>query len=165
MRQFFETYRGDAKLSATLREMHGGAATGAFKDAYAVEFPNLPAGHSVTVRLATQLKTDAERTLDSLGLSMSSAIRVFLTQIVAQNALPFSVQAVPVPAAAEDVVPLDVPLHVHIEVMLEEIAVISARLQQLEQAEPAPDKRKELRDIGKAVRAIQSSSTRTTRTK
>jgi predicted nuclease of restriction endonuclease-like (RecB) superfamily len=34
------------KLSAALREMHGGAATGAFKDAYAVEFLNLPAGHS-----------------------------------------------------------------------------------------------------------------------
>ena len=59
------------------------------------------------------------------------------------------------PAVAEDVVPLDVPLHVHIEVMLEEIAVISARLPQLEQAEPAPDKRKELRDIGKAVRAMR----------
>lgn len=34
------------KLSAALREMHGGAATGAFKDAYAVEFLSLPAGHS-----------------------------------------------------------------------------------------------------------------------
>jgi predicted nuclease of restriction endonuclease-like (RecB) superfamily len=34
------------KLSAALREMHGGAATSAFKDAYAVEFLNLPADHS-----------------------------------------------------------------------------------------------------------------------
>jgi predicted nuclease of restriction endonuclease-like (RecB) superfamily len=34
------------KLSAALREMHGGAAAGAFKDAYAVEFLNLPADHS-----------------------------------------------------------------------------------------------------------------------
>ena len=110
---------------------------------------------TLTVRLDIQLKADAERTLDSLGLSMSSAIRVFLPQIVAQKALPFSVQAVPVRAAAEDSGPLAVPLHVHIEVMLEEVAAISARLQQLEQAESSPDKRKELRDIGKAVRAMR----------
>jgi predicted nuclease of restriction endonuclease-like (RecB) superfamily len=34
------------KLSAALREMHGDAATVAFKDAYAVEFLNLPTDHS-----------------------------------------------------------------------------------------------------------------------
>ena len=51
---------------------------------------------TLTVRLDTQLKDDAERTLDSLGLSMSSAIRVFLTHVVAQKALPFTVQAAPV---------------------------------------------------------------------
>jgi len=34
------------KLSAALREMHGGAAADAFKDAYTVEFLNLPVGHS-----------------------------------------------------------------------------------------------------------------------
>ena len=110
---------------------------------------------TLTVRLDTQLKDDAERTLDSLGLSMSSAIRVFLTHVVAQKALPFPVQAAPVQAAAEVQEQLDVPLHVHIEVMLEEIVVISARLQQMEQAEQAPEKRKELREIGKAVRAMR----------
>lgn len=110
---------------------------------------------TLTVRLDTQLKDDAERTLDSLGLSMSSAIRVFLTHVVAQKALPFPVQAAPIQAAADVQEPLDVPLHVHIEVMLEEIAVISARLQQMEQAEQAPEKRKELREIGKAVRAMR----------
>ena len=97
---------------------------------------------TLTVRLDTQLKDDAERTLDSLGLSMSSAIRVFLTHVVVQKALPFSVQAAPVQqAAADGQEPLNVPLHVHIEVMLEEIAVISARLQQMEHAEPSPEKR------------------------
>ena len=108
---------------------------------------------TLTVRLDTQLKDEAERTLDSLGLSMSSAIRVFLTHVVAQKALPFSVQATPV-QAAPDGQALNVPFHIHIEVMLEEIAVISARLQQMEQAEQSPDKRKELREIGKAVRAM-----------
>jgi predicted nuclease of restriction endonuclease-like (RecB) superfamily len=34
------------KLSVALREMHGSVAAGAFKDAYAVEFLNLPAGHT-----------------------------------------------------------------------------------------------------------------------
>jgi len=34
------------KLSAALREVYGGAATGAFKDADSVEFLNLPAEHS-----------------------------------------------------------------------------------------------------------------------
>ena len=110
---------------------------------------------TLTVRLDTQLKDEAERTLDSLGLSMSSAIRVFLTHVVAQKALPFAVQAVPAQAAADGQAPLNVPLHVHVEVMLEEIAVISARLKQMEQAEPSPEKRKELRAIGKAVRAMR----------
>ena len=110
---------------------------------------------TLTVRLDTQLKDDAERTLDSLGLSMSAAIRVFLTHVVAQKALPFPVQAAPVQAAATGQEPLDVPLHVHIDVMVEEIAVISARLQQMEQAEPSPEKRKALREIGKAVRAMR----------
>ena len=114
---------------------------------------------TLTVRLDTQLKDEAERTLDSLGLSMSSAIRVFLTHVVAQKALPFAVQAAPAPvqaqAAADGQAPLNVPLHVHVEVMLEEIAVISARLQQMEQVEQSPEKRKELRAIGKAVRAMR----------
>ena len=53
-----------------------------------------------TVRLDTQLEEKGERTLDSLGLSMSSAIRVFLTHVVAQQALPFLVQGTPSGATA-----------------------------------------------------------------
>lgn len=37
---------GTPKLSTALREMHGEAATRVFKDAYAVEFLNLPADHT-----------------------------------------------------------------------------------------------------------------------
>jgi addiction module RelB/DinJ family antitoxin len=98
---------------------------------------------------------EAERALDSLGLSMSSAIRVFLTHVVAHKALPFTVQAAPVQAAADVQEPLDVPLHVHVEVMLEEIAGISGRLAQMEQAEQSAVKRAELGEIGKAVRAMR----------
>ena len=41
------------------------------------------------------------------------------------------------------------------EFELEEIAVVSARLQQMEQAQQSPESRKELREIGKAVRAMR----------
>jgi addiction module RelB/DinJ family antitoxin len=50
---------------------------------------------TVTVRKDAPLKDEAARTLDTLGLSMSSAIRVCLTHVVAQKALPFPVQAAP----------------------------------------------------------------------
>jgi len=50
---------------------------------------------TLTVRLDSQLKEEGERTLDSLGLSMSPAIRVFLTHVVAQQALPFPLQGTP----------------------------------------------------------------------
>ena len=80
---------------------------------------------------------------------------MFLTHVVTQKALPFPVQAAPVQTAVEGHEPPIVPLHVHIEVMLEEIAVISARLQQMEQTEPLAAKRKELREIGKAVSAMR----------
>lgn len=42
---------------------------------------------TLTVRLYTQLKEDAERTLGSLGMSMASAIRVLLPHVVAHQAL------------------------------------------------------------------------------
>lgn len=110
---------------------------------------------TLTVRLDTQLKDEAERTLDSLGLSMSSAIRVFLTHVVAQQALPFPVQAAPIQATARSEDALHVPLHVHIEVMLEEIAAISARLHQMAQTEQSAKKRKELNEVSQAVRAMR----------
>jgi len=81
---------------------------------------------TLTVRLNTQLKEEAERTLDSLGLSMSSAIRVFLTHIVAQQALPFPVQAAPV-ASPQREDAIEYPLHVEVEVLLEQMAAITAR--------------------------------------
>lgn len=63
--------------------------------------------------------------------------------------------AEPVRTPADDLTTLDVPLHVHVEVMLETIAVISAQLQQMERAEPSAEKRNELLGIGQAVRAMR----------
>jgi hypothetical protein len=75
---------------------------------------------------------------------------LFQAQVVDLHALPF-----PAHAAVDVQDPLDVPLHVHIEVMLEEIAAICAGLHLLARAELSADRRDELREIGKAVRAIR----------
>lgn len=47
----------------------------------------------VHVRLDEQLKLQAARTLDSMGLSISDAVRVFLTRVVDDQALPFALKA------------------------------------------------------------------------
>jgi len=109
---------------------------------------------TLTVRLDTQLKEEAERTLDSLGLSMSSAIRVFLTHVVAQQALPFPVQAAPVAYPQRDDA-IEYPLHVEVEVLLEQMAAITARLFELEQGEVDAGKRSELAQVRKAMRAMR----------
>lgn len=45
---------------------------------------------TIQVRLTPSLKTQAEATLDTLGLSPSSAIELFYKQIIAFKGLPFS---------------------------------------------------------------------------
>lgn len=45
------------------------------------------------VRLDQHLKEQAAQTLSSMGLSLSDAVRVFLTRVVADRELPFAVQA------------------------------------------------------------------------
>ena len=47
----------------------------------------------VHVRLDEQLKTQAAETLATMGLTVSDAIRVFLTRVVADQALPFALKA------------------------------------------------------------------------
>lgn len=51
----------------------------------------------IHVRVDSELKTKASRTLSKMGLSMSDAIRLLLTRIEADQALPFEVR---VPNAA-----------------------------------------------------------------
>jgi len=109
---------------------------------------------TLTVRLDTQLKGEAERTFDSLGLSMSSAIRVFLTHLVAHRSLPFPVQAAPaVRAQREDAI--EYLLHVEVEVLLELIAAITARLFELERGEFDAAKRAELLQVCTAMQAMR----------
>lgn len=103
---------------------------------------------TLSIRVDRKIKDEAEKLFESMGLSMSAAMRLFLQQVIAKKALPFSVKALD----ADD---LEYPLHVYVEVMGEKIAVISARLQDMELAEKSPAKRRELQEVGKALRAMR----------
>ena len=46
----------------------------------------------IHVRVDTELKIKASRTLNKMGLSMSDAVRLLLTRIEADQALPFEVR-------------------------------------------------------------------------
>ena len=46
----------------------------------------------VHVRIDEQLKTQATETLAAMGLSVSDAVRVFLTRVVADQQLPFALK-------------------------------------------------------------------------
>ena len=47
----------------------------------------------VHIRVDETLKTQAAETLAAMGLSLSDAVRVFLTRVVAEQGLPFALKA------------------------------------------------------------------------
>lgn len=47
----------------------------------------------VHVRVDEHIKTQAAETLASMGLTVSDAVRVFLTRVVADKELPFAIKA------------------------------------------------------------------------
>lgn len=47
---------------------------------------------TVQIRVEPELKASVEKVLDDLGLSMSSAISLFLKQVVLHDGLPFPVK-------------------------------------------------------------------------
>ncbi|MBY0416530.1 MAG: type II toxin-antitoxin system RelB/DinJ family antitoxin [Pararheinheimera sp.] len=47
----------------------------------------------VHVRIDEKIKEQAAETLASMGLTVSDAVRVFLTRVVAEKELPFSLKA------------------------------------------------------------------------
>lgn len=95
---------------------------------------------TVTVRLDTQLKSEADRTLDRLGLSMSAAVRVFLSQLVLQQRMPFAVDASDLAGEVDR----DTPPEILAELLLELIGTTAARLARLEAAEPSAARRAKL---------------------
>ncbi len=46
----------------------------------------------IHVRIDEQIKTQAAETLAEMGLSVSDAVRVFLTRVVAEKQLPFALK-------------------------------------------------------------------------
>jgi DNA-damage-inducible protein J len=46
----------------------------------------------VHVRVSEKIKTQATETLAAMGLSVSDAVRVFLTRVVAEQQLPFAIK-------------------------------------------------------------------------
>jgi len=71
----------------------------------------------IHVRVNEDLKKDAAQALESMGLSVSDAVRVFLTRIAADQAFPFAIQ---VPNATTQ------------EAMLEARAITKARFNRSE---------------------------------
>ena len=49
----------------------------------------------INLRVADNLKSSAERTLNDIGLSMSTAINIFLKTVVRENRIPFELSADP----------------------------------------------------------------------
>jgi DNA-damage-inducible protein J len=56
----------------------------------------MAATEMVHVRVEKRIKTQAAKTLAAMGLSVSDAVRVLLTRVAAEKALPFEVK-VPTP--------------------------------------------------------------------
>lgn len=49
----------------------------------------------ISLRVDDEVKRSAERTLDEIGLSMSTAINIFLKTVVRENRIPFELSADP----------------------------------------------------------------------
>jgi DNA-damage-inducible protein J len=52
----------------------------------------MPTTEMVHVRIDKRIKTKAAKTLASMGLSVSDAVRVLLTRVAVEKALPFDVK-------------------------------------------------------------------------
>ena len=45
---------------------------------------------TLNIRIEKKIKTKANKTLSSLGLDMSTAVKMFLSQVITENGLPFT---------------------------------------------------------------------------
>ncbi|MDR1158009.1 MAG: type II toxin-antitoxin system RelB/DinJ family antitoxin [Oscillospiraceae bacterium] len=50
---------------------------------------------NINIRTTSELKTGANDVLKRMGLDMSTAVNLFLTQLVYKNAIPFEISAPP----------------------------------------------------------------------
>ncbi|MFD1466448.1 type II toxin-antitoxin system RelB/DinJ family antitoxin [Lapidilactobacillus mulanensis] len=58
---------------------------------------------TVSARVSVELKESAARVANSMGMDMSTAITMFLTQMVRKNALPFTPIGSPLDAAIQEI--------------------------------------------------------------
>ena len=49
----------------------------------------------INLRIDDEIKSNAERTFESIGLSMSTAITIFLKAVIRENGIPFELKAEP----------------------------------------------------------------------
>ena len=59
----------------------------------------------IKVRLSEELKEQALRTFESIGISASDAIRVFLTRTIPEQRIPFELKAARTPVFADNLEP------------------------------------------------------------
>jgi len=59
----------------------------------------MSASANINIRTTTELKAQATDVLRRMGLDMSTAVNLFLTQVVNKNAIPFEITAPPRPTA------------------------------------------------------------------
>lgn len=56
---------------------------------------------TLSIRIEEKTKKEAQRTLDALGLDLSTAVKMFLNQVVVEQAIPFKPSRSPKEIRAE----------------------------------------------------------------
>lgn len=102
---------------------------------------------TLSVRIDAKLKEDAERTLDALGISISSAVRAFLAQVVEQQALPFPIKG--------GHGATHTPPQITAELIIELLATVRTRLRRMAEQEKSQRKRAELLAIISELRELR----------
>lgn len=49
----------------------------------------------ISLRVEDELKKDAERVLDNIGMNMSTAVNIYLKAVVRENGIPFELKSDP----------------------------------------------------------------------
>lgn len=63
----------------------------------------------INLRVDEDLKSQADQVLKGMGLTMSSAITMFLTQVVRTNSIPLELKAINNPASVKKIEPIEKP--------------------------------------------------------
>lgn len=64
----------------------------------------------INLRVNEDLKSQADQVLKGMGLTMSSAITMFLMQVVRTNSIPLELKAIDNPAPVKKIEPIEKPV-------------------------------------------------------